>query len=98
MDDEEDSNELELSEGPDEGETEDDYKEQDKKKLNALSGQNDRLEEDGDDNESDLEKSIKMYVPFWEAYDTVNQLFLEMSEYYLHAISFSFSLAEPLLN
>lgn len=98
MDDEEDSNELDLSGGPDEGENEDDYTEHDKKKLKALSGQHDRLEEDGDDNESDLEKSMKMYVPYWEAYDTVNQLFLEMSEYYLHAIPFTFSLPERLRN
>lgn len=98
MDDEEDSNELDLSGGPDEAENEDDYTEHDKKKLKALGGQHDRLEEDGDDNESDLEKSIKMYVPYWEAYDTVNQLFLEMSEYYLHAISFTFPLVERLFN
>jgi hypothetical protein len=46
---------------------------------NTINGNHDRLEDD--DNQNDLEKSMKMYVPYWDAYDTVNQLFLEMSEY-----------------
>lgn len=77
--DEDDSNELEL------GESDDDYTEHEQKrpKPNNLNGQHDRLEAD---NESDSEKSMKTFVPYWDAYDTVNQLFLEMGEclVYLH--------------
>lgn len=104
MDDEVDSNEMELG-ALDEADNEDDYDEREKKQQKNVgeekealkSGQHDRLEDD-EDNESDLEKSTKMYVPYWDAYDTVNQLFLEMSEYYSHAISFSFSSASRSLN
>jgi hypothetical protein len=80
-----DSNETELD-GTDDGENDDyiereeadeDGKTQDKQ-LNILNG-HDRL--DDDDNESDLGKSMKLFVPYWDAYDTVNQLFLEISKY-----------------
>jgi hypothetical protein len=82
--DEDDSNETELD-GTDDGEN-DDYIESEKKKKqkeqekqqNILNG-HDRL--DDDDNESDLGKSMKLFVPYWVAYDTVNQLFLEISKY-----------------
>lgn len=76
-----DSNETELD-GIGDGEN-DDYVEREEvekkqeKQLNVLNG-HDRLD---DDNESDLEKSMKLFVPYWDAYDTVNQLFLEISEY-----------------
>lgn len=73
--DEDDSNELEVSE------SDDDYTEHEKKPKTNLNGQHDRLEAD---NESDSEKSMKMFVPYWDAYDTVNQLFLEMGECYLY--------------
>ncbi|CAO1308344.1 unnamed protein product [Diamesa serratosioi] len=36
----------------------------------------DRLDED---NEDDLVKSMKLFVPYWDAYDTINQLFLELN-------------------
>lgn len=73
--DEDDSNELQM------GESDDDYIEREQKKLKTnVDGQHDRLEDDGD-NESDLEKSIKMFLPYWDAYDTVNQLFLKMGEF-----------------
>lgn len=81
------SNELETG-GPDETENEDEYDEnEEEKKSKGQQQPHDRLEEveEEEDNENDLEKSIKMYVPYWDAYDTVNQLFLEMSEYYLHS-------------
>jgi hypothetical protein len=80
-----DSNETELD-GTDDGENDDyiereeadeDEKTQDKQ-LNILNG-HDRL--DDDDNESDSGKSMKLFVPYWDAYDTVNQLFLEISKY-----------------
>lgn len=78
-----DSNETELD-GSDDGEN-DDYiereeegKAQEDKQLNILNG-HDRL--DDDDNEADLVKSMKLLVPYWDAYDTVNQLFLEISKY-----------------
>ncbi|KAG5676605.1 hypothetical protein PVAND_006427 [Polypedilum vanderplanki] len=83
--DEDDSNELELD-GIDDGENDDDdyiEREEDEKtsgqqqQKQQKTGNHDRL--DIDDNESDLEKSMKMYVPYWDAYDTVNQLFLEMN-------------------
>ena len=75
--DEDDSNELDL------GESDDDYVEHEKKQpKNNLNGQHDRLEEKGD-NESEAEKSMKMFLPYWDAYDTVNQLFLEMGEFFL---------------
>lgn len=84
---EDDSNEIELD-GIDDGENDDyvkggeDEDDEDRdEKNNNKNGQHDRL--DDDDNESDLVKS-KMDVPYWDAYDTVNQLFLEMSKYYLH--------------
>lgn len=48
------------------------------KQPNILNG-HDRL--DNDDNESDLEKSMKLSAPYWDPYDTVNQLFLEISKY-----------------
>jgi hypothetical protein len=77
-----DSNETELD-GTDDEEN-DDYiegeKEKKKQQLQSKNG-HDRL--DDDDNESDSEKSMKLTVPFWDAYDTVNQLFLEMSKYAL---------------
>lgn len=81
-----DSNETELD-GTDDEEN-DDYvegekkkqKEQEKQQQNILNG-HDRLNDD--DNESDLGKSMKLFVPYWDAYDTVNQLFLEMSKYTL---------------
>lgn len=95
---EDDSNEIELDR-IDDGENDDyvkgggeDEEEEDKDEENSnKNGQHDRL--DDDDNESDLVKS-KMDVPYWDAYDTVNQLFLEMSKYYLHLNinSFSFKL------
>jgi hypothetical protein len=82
-----DSNETELD-GTDDGEN-DDYiegeKEREKQQLHSKNG-HDRL--DNDDNESDSEQSMKLTVPFWDAYDTVNQLFLEMSKYTLHDQSF----------
>ncbi|XP_070498359.1 uncharacterized protein Nlg2 [Chironomus tepperi] len=73
-----DSNEIELD-GIDDGENDDYVKgedEEDGDEQNNKNGQHDRL--DDDDNESDLVKS-KMDVPYWDAYDTVNQLFLEMN-------------------
>lgn len=86
MDADDSSNETELD-GIDEGEN-DDYIEREEageedekkqeKQLNVLNG-HDRL--DGDDNEGDLGKSMKLFVPYWDAYDTVNQLFLEISKY-----------------
>lgn len=100
MDDEGDSNEMELG-ALDETDNDDDYDEREKKEKKVdealKSGQHDRLEDD-EDNESDLEKSTKMYVPYWDAYDTVNQLFLEMSEYYSHAYFPSFLLSCLLLD
>lgn len=69
-----DSNELEINE------SDDDYTEQEEKQLK--SNLNDRLEANVD-NESDSDKS-KMFVPYWDAYDTVNQLFLEMGELFLY--------------
>jgi hypothetical protein len=76
--DEDDSNELEL------GESDDDYTEHEQKQPKSnVDGQHDRLEEG--DNKIDSDKSIKMFVPYWDAYDTVNQLFLEMGKlFYLH--------------
>jgi hypothetical protein len=84
---ENDSNEIELDviddvESDDYVKGEDDEEEDDGQKNK--NGQHDRL--DDDDNESDLVKS-KMDVPYWDAYDTVNQLFLEMSEYYMYLSS-----------
>lgn len=82
-----DSNETELD-GIGDGEN-DDYVEREEvekeqeKQLNVLNG-HDRL--DDENNESDLEKSMKLFVPYWDAYDTVNQLFLEISEYTLNII------------
>lgn len=82
-----DSNETELD-GTDEGEN-DDYIEREEvgederrreSQQNNLSV-HDRL--DDDDNEGDLAKSMKLFVPYWDAYDTVNQLFLEISKYTL---------------
>jgi len=83
---EDESNEIELDviddvESDDYVKGEDEEEEGDGQKNK--DGQHDRL--DDDNNESDLVKS-KMDVPYWDAYDTVNQLFLEMSEYYLHFI------------
>lgn len=86
-----DSNEMELGEKEN-----DDYVERakdvdeedgktDKKQQILLNG-HDRLDDD-DENESDLQKSMKLFVPYWDAYDTVNQLFLEISEY-LHNVLF----------
>ena len=82
-----DSNETELDEGENDeyiervkevtDEEEEDEKSQEKQQ-NILNG-HDRLDEG--DNGSDLEKSIKLFVPYWDAYDTVNQLFLEISKY-----------------
>lgn len=82
-----DSNETELD-GVGDGEN-DDYiereeeaegeKEKAEEKQKNISNDHDRL--DVDDNESDLEKSMKLFVPYWDVYDTVNQLFLEISEY-----------------
>ncbi len=72
-----DGNELELDE-----ESDDEYIEHDGERLSKkrqktnLDGEHDRLE-DGD-NENNLDKSMKMFVPYWDAYDTVNQLFLVM--------------------
>lgn len=72
--DEDDSNELEIRE------SDDDYTEQEQKRSKSNhNGQHDLLEEG--DNESDSDKSMKMFVPFWDAYDAVNQLFLEMGEF-----------------
>lgn len=73
-----DSNETDV-----EG-TDDDYvergeaEEESTQQPNVVSG-HDRL--DDDDNEGDLGKSMKLLVPYWDAYDTVNQLFLEISKY-----------------
>lgn len=85
--DEDDSNEAELD-GMDDGENDDDYVEgesegssnrrQQTQEKNNLNRQ-DRLDEN--DNENDLGKSMEMLVPYWDAYDTVNQLFLEISKY-----------------
>lgn len=76
-----DSNEEDEGENDDyiERETvdEEDEKEQEKQQHNIING-HDRL--DDDDNESDLGKSMKLFVPYWDPYDTVNQLFLEISE------------------
>jgi hypothetical protein len=77
-----DSNETELD-GTDDEENDDYIEGEKEKKKHQLQSKNghDRLNDD--DNESDLEKSMKLTVPFWDAYDTVNQLFLEMSKYAL---------------
>lgn len=91
---EDDSNEIELN-GTDDKENDDDDDYIKEEKTNGLkqqhknSHQEDRLDidvGDGDDendnnnnDESDLKKS-KIYVPYWDAYDIVNQLFLEMSK------------------
>lgn len=84
--DADDSNETEMD-GTDDGEN-DDYIEREaageedgktKEQQQNISNGHDRL--DDDDNESDLGKSMKLFVPFWDAYDTVNQLFLELSKY-----------------
>lgn len=78
--DEDDSNEIEMDENDDFIKTEDeDQEEKENEKNHENTNNNDRL--DDDDNESDSEKTMKMYVPYWDAYDTVNQLFLEMSKY-----------------
>lgn len=88
--DADDSNETELD-GIDEGEN-DDYIEREEEvgeekpeKQSNVSNGHDRL--DDDDNESDLGKSMKLFVPYWDAYDTVNQLFLEISKYMLSSSS-----------
>jgi hypothetical protein len=82
-----DSNETELD-GTDDGENDDyiereeadeDEKEKAQDKPPDILNGPDRL--DDDDNESDLGKSPKLFVPYWDAYDTVNQLFLEISKY-----------------
>lgn len=80
-----DSNETGLDEGEN-----DDYIERGKevveedekareKQQNILNG-HDRLD-DEDENDNDLEESTKLLVPYWDAYDTVNQIFLEISKY-----------------
>jgi hypothetical protein len=80
-DEDDDSNELELDAIEDgESDDDDDYsdrEEDDKVKSSGI----DRL--DVEEADGDLDKATKMYVPYWDAYDTVNQLFLEMSEYRL---------------
>lgn len=75
--DDEEDNEMELDDTDDE--ENDDY-EQQQLELHKTSTENshDRLDED---NEDDLVKSMKLFVPYWDAYDTINQLFLELSEY-----------------
>jgi hypothetical protein len=85
-----DSNETELD-GTDDGEN-DDYVEGEKKKEQEKNQQqqtvlngHDRL--DDDDNESIAEKSMKLFIPYWDAYDTVNQLFLEISKCLLEFFS-----------
>lgn len=69
-----------------ERETGDEDEKEQEKQHNVPNG-HDRL--DADDNESDLEKSMKLFVPYWDPYDTVNQLFLEISKYYRFSV-FSF--------
>ena len=87
--DDEEDNEMELDDTDDE--ENDDY-EQQQLELHKTSTENshDRLDED---NEDDLVKSMKLFVPYWDAYDTINQLFLELSKYqslfiiFLHEIN-----------
>lgn len=77
--------------GGDEGENDDyiereavDENEKEQEKQHNIVNGHDRL--DDDDNESDLEKSMKLFVPYWDPYDTVNQLFLEISKYILFSV------------
>lgn len=72
-----DGNDEEESDDSAERELEEDGKVVEKQE--SVLNTRDRL--DDDDNENDLEKSMKLFVPYWDAYDTVNQLFLELSEY-----------------
>lgn len=78
-----DSNETELD-GIKVEETGDDYLQREvgntAKSEKYLNG-HDLLDVDDDVNESDLGKTSKLFAPYWDAYDTVNQLYLEISKY-----------------
>ena len=80
MDVDDSSSETEMDE-TDDGENDDYVEGEEKKKKQQLQSNhqsNDRL--DSDDNEINLEKPTKLFIPYWDAYDTVNQLFLEISK------------------
>lgn len=77
-----DSSETETDE-TDDGEN-DDYvegeEEKKKQQLQSKQQQNEHDRLDGDDNEINMEKPTKLSIPYWDPYDTVNQLFLEISK------------------
>lgn len=78
-----DSNETEID-GTDDGENDDYVEGEDKSKKKEQQNINGHDRLDDDDNEGDLRKSMKLFIPYWDAYDTVNQLFLEISKYTLY--------------
>lgn len=83
-----DSNEEETNEGESDDYVERETVDEDEKEQEHQHKiPNDRL--DDDDNESDLGKSTKLFVPYWDPYDTVNQLFLEISKYIRFSVSSS---------